>query len=44
MSDQQSIKNTLNVIKKALEDDEFTIKENDTLSFGHGEMENMEKS
>jgi len=29
MSDQQSIKNTLNVIKKALEDDEFTIKEND---------------
>ena len=29
MSEQQSIKNTLNVIKKALEDDESIIEEND---------------
>ena len=28
MSEQQSIKNTLNVIKKALEDDKPTLKEN----------------
>ena len=29
MSEQQSIKNTLNIIKKALEEDESTLDEND---------------
>ena len=29
MSEQQSIKNTLNIIKKALEDDESSLKENE---------------
>ena len=29
MSEQQSIKNTLNIIKKALEDDESTLEEKD---------------
>ena len=29
MAEQQSIKNTLNIIKKALEDDESTLEENE---------------